>query len=93
MIWWVIQFNTYPIPSNSYPLLEVILSFSWDFPCQERQENLSLAVDGQRHFAVLSGDGRKMRWADGDEWLRAESWDPEEQAFQEVVKNQCLRPA
>lgn len=46
-------------------------------------------VDGVRHFAVLSLDGRRISWADGDVWLRAESLDPEEVAFQETVKTQC----
>lgn len=55
----------------------------------ERQENLCLMVDGVRHFAVLSLDGRRISWADGDVWLRAESLDPEEVAFQETVKTQC----
>ncbi|CAK9055965.1 unnamed protein product [Durusdinium trenchii] len=58
----------------------------------ERQENLCLMVDGVRHFAVLSLDGRRISWADGDVWLRAESLDPEEVAFQETVKTQCEDP-
>lgn len=52
----------------------------------ERQETLCLWLDGCRHFAVLSMDGRRMVWADGDVWERAETIDP---ALQEAVKVQC----
>lgn len=53
---------------------------------KERQETLCLWLDGCRHFAVLSMDGRRMVWADGDVWERAETIDP---ALQEAVKVQC----
>ncbi|CAJ1336598.1 unnamed protein product [Effrenium voratum] len=36
----------------------------------EGQAILSLAVDGCRHFASVSEDGRRMIWGDGDVWLR-----------------------
>ena len=52
----------------------------------ERQEIVSLAVDGCRHFAALSEDGRRLLWADGDIWVRH---DEEAQALAKAVKDQC----
>ena len=52
----------------------------------ERQEIVSLAVDGCRHFGALSEDGRRLLWADGDVWVRH---DQEAQALAKVVRDQC----
>ena len=50
----------------------------------ERQEIVSLAVDGCRHFGALSEDGRRLLWADGDVWVRH---DEDAQALAKVVKD------
>ena len=52
----------------------------------EREEIVSIAVDGCRHFGALSEDGRRLFWADGDIWVRH---DEEAQTLAKVVKDQC----
>jgi len=36
----------------------------------ERSDVISMLVDGENHYGVLSEDGRLLRWADGDVWFR-----------------------
>lgn len=37
----------------------------------ERGDVVSMVVDGDAHFGVLSEDGRLLKWQDGDIWKRA----------------------
>jgi len=52
----------------------------------ERQEIVTMAVDGVRHFGALSEDGHRLIWADGDVWVRH---DNDADSLAKVVKDQC----
>jgi len=36
----------------------------------ERMETVSMLVDGESHYGVMSEDGRILKWHDGDTWVR-----------------------
>mmetsp|Transcript_117588 Transcript_117588/g.293180 ORF Transcript_117588/g.293180 Transcript_117588/m.293180 type:complete len:313 (-) Transcript_117588:260-1198(-) len=61
----------------------------------ERGDVLSMMVDGQCHYGVLSEDGRLLRWADGDVWLRvvpesAVDHSMRDQSYESFELDECL---